>query len=775
MIEWELDRETLYARDVDSATVAVRGEFSVVDDAVEMPRPIDESVVVTASELQFPHAVCYAFALEADDRYELDPNGDPVALPSGEYVIDIDAEIKVYLQFTGRAIIEQTDDFESIVVSFPERTSVTVGFRSRNELPVGSMTVPDEPAAIAEAITHLGAAHRTDGPDRTYPTLRGHPPLLEPGDELEISDCLRADLPETGIELAVPPRYEPLYVTAPLAYYLQASVHVTDTLEGADCPDGARLRLPEQGIERHLPAMPALESDVERLLRKTFFLDCLVRNAGPYGTALGECSVLDALGLESESLYEASPDERLAAYLEVPYEAIEHRLPEWHLATYVCPSYDSLETLPFLLDRMSLIYRPRTTELEGKELVERSLEEFYRGRDEVAETETGTVDGSGTGIEKGQVTATRNGFDAPPQIGRKPELEADYRTRASSGQVASVDIVKPELRHGRTHGWLAEGVPIDVFKSAPEAYRNRLDYLERADERESTSIRVVLNDPEMAGEHDDVAAIYRRRAQERSMDVTVEESLETAELARLFESENDFVHYIGHCETCGLCCPDGSLSISSLDRCRTQTFFLNACGSFYEGQKLVEKGSVAGAVTFTKVLNDHAIKVGSAFATFLVHGFSIERAMRLARRRIMMGKDYAVVGDGTHSLAQGTNPFPTTITIEPLTDGQRARSRSRRTESRTGAGTASTARSRPRSSGDADTPRYLVTFDCYSTRTTGSYYVPHADATAATLCGNESNFVLSAPELAALLENTEAAVIYDGDVYWSRELCARFE
>ncbi|AEH37742.1 hypothetical protein [Halopiger xanaduensis] len=763
MIEWERDRETLHVRDVDNAAVAVRGEFAVVDDAVEMPRPIDESVVVTASELQFPHAVCYAFALGSDDRYELDPHGDPVALPPGEYVVDVDAEIKVYLQFTGRAIIEQTDDFESIVVSFPERTRVTLGFRSRNELPVGSMTVPDEPAAIAEAITHLGAAHRTDGPDRTYPTLRGHPPLLEPGDELEISDCLRADVPETGIELAVPPRYEPLYVTAPLAYYLQASVHVTDTLEGADCPDGARLRLPEQGVERHLPAMPALESDVERLLRKTFFLDCLVRNAGPYGTALGECSVLDALGLDSETLYEAPPDERLAAYLDVPFEAIEHRLPEWHLATYVCPSYDSLETLPFLLDRMSLIYRPRTTELEGKELVERSLEEFYRGRG-------GLEDGGG--VAAGAPSGTAIDARTPTESG--VELEADDRARASTGQVASVDIVKPELRHGRTHGWLAEGVPIDVFKSAPEAYRNRLDYLERAEEGESTSIRVVLNDPEMAGEHDDVAAIYRRRARERSMDVTVEESLETAELARLFESENDFVHYIGHCETCGLCCPDGSLSISSLDRCRTQTFFLNACGSFYEGKTLVEKGSVAGAVTFTKVLNDHAIKVGSAFATFLVYGFSIERAMRLARRRIMMGKDYAVVGDGTHSLAQGTNPFPTTITIEPLPDGQRARSRSRRTGSRTDSRSASTTRSRPRSSGDADTARYLVTFDCYSTRTTGSYYVPHAEATAATLCGNESNFVLSAPELAALLENTEAAVIYDGDVYWSRELCARF-
>ncbi|SDQ66097.1 hypothetical protein [Natronobacterium texcoconense] len=719
MIEWELGDQTLRVTDVDNAELSVRGgDLAVSGDAPDLSRAVDDTVLATATHLEFPHSVVYAFSAESDDRYELNPTGEPLTLGPGEYVVDVDTEIKTYLRFSGRATIEKTAGFESVVVSFPERTEVVLGFRSRHELPAGTITVPDDPSKVAEAISHLAASHKTDGPDRTYPTLRGHPSLLEHGDELEIPDKVAADAPETGIELVVPPCYESLYVTAPLAYYLQARVRTADG--GEDAPI---LRLPDQGIERHLSPMPTLERDVERLLRKAFFLDCLVRNAGPYGTRLAEETLLEELNCSAAALYDATPQQRLATYLDVPFTAIEHRIPEWHLSTYVAPEFDRLEALPFLLDRMSLIYRPRTSTLEGKELIERSLEDFYRGPN-----------------------ATDDFGPATPD-------------RASAGEVASVDVVKPELRHGRVHGWLADGVPIDVFKSAPEAYYNRLDYLERSSD--ATSIRVVLNDPEMASEYDEVAPIYRQRSEELPIDVTVEESVSQADLARIFENDHDFVHYIGHCETDGFRCSDGYLSVSNLDRCNTQTFFLNACGSFYEGKRLIENGSVAGAVTFSQVLNDHAVTVGSTFAKLLVHGFSIERAMGLARRRIMMGKDYAVVGDGTHSLTQAEHRFPTTITINPLDD-------------------TSSDLPGPIPSGVADdldsADRYHVTVDCYMTRATGAHYYPHTeDNEYAYLCGNETNMTLSGSELATLLKEMEASVIYDGDLYWSEELWSRFD
>ncbi|RQG90303.1 hypothetical protein EA462_10015 [Natrarchaeobius halalkaliphilus] len=713
MIEWEVGAHALRVTDADNTELIVHGDdIGVEETSSDVPRPVDETVAVTARELRFPHAVVYAFSLDSNDQYELDPRRGSLSLPSGEFVIDIDTDIKTYLRISGPATINRSDGFESLVVTFSERTTVVAGFRSRHERPSGTITVPDSPEEVATAITHLSSSHKTTKPDRTYPTLRGHPPFLEAGDSLEIPPEIRNETPDTGIELLVPSEYETMFTVAPLAYYLQATIRTLEAEGVRRDPEHPRIRIPDIDVDERLSPMPTLECDVERVLRKTFFMDCLVRNAGPCGTNLASTNLLSALGLDPTRLYELSSERRLETYLDVPYAAIEHRLPDWHLSTYVTPSYDHVEMVPFLLDRLSMIYPPRTSELDGQELVERSLADFYRGGDRSSATVGG---------------------------------------RASVGRVASVDIVKPELKNGRIHGWLADGVPIDVFKSAPEAYYNRLDYVDRASD--TTSIRVILNDPEMSGEHDSVAEIYRRRSEELPIQVTVEDSLSVVELARLFEDDHDFVHYIGHCETDGLRCADGYLSTSSLDRSNVQTFFLNACGSFYEGTALIEKGSVAGAVTFTKVLNDHAVKVGSAFAKLLVHGFSIERAMRLARRRIMMGKDYAVVGDGTHSLTQGEHRLPTTVIVEPL-DGRTA-------DGPTG--------------DDAD-EQFLVTFDCYSTRATGSYYFPHtAGNEYAYLCGTESNFTLSRSELAALLDETEASVIYDGDVYWSEELRPEFD
>jgi len=676
MIEWEETDGGLYVVDADNAELRVSIDGSVVGSRHgSVPRPVDETVVARASEIRLPHAVVYAFPLGDDRQYELDPTGGTLSLPPGEYVVDVDTEIKTYVRFTGRATLERTADFDSVVVSFPEPRRAVLGFRSRHELPADTITVPRTPAGLATAITHAACAHKTDGPDRSYPTLRGHPPLLEFGEDREVPERVRAETPDTGIELHVPPEWSTLVVTAPLAYYLGATVRTGDV-------EAPTLAVPELGRKRTLSPMPDLEREVERLLRKVFFLDCLVRNAGPYGTTLAEYSLLGALEVDAAALYAASPDERLAAYLEVPHAAVEHRLPAWHLSTYLEPTGESLETLPFLLDRLSLVFTPRTSELEAEELVERSLEDFYRG----------------------------------------------------PGDVASVEVLKPELRAGRAHGWLAEGVPIDVFKATPTAFRNRFRYLERASD--GTSICVVVNDSGMATELTDVARTCRERASDLSIDVTVEESLTTAELARTFETDHDFLHYIGHCEEDGLRCPDGYLSTASLSESAVQTFFLNACGSFYEGLDLVEMGSVAGAVTLSQVLDDHALKVGTTFAKLLVYGFSIERALEIARRRIMMGKDYTVVGDGTHSLVQGEHRLPPTAWIDRLEEGG-----------------------------------YSLSLSCYSTSVAGCYYVPHVEENEyAYLCGTDSVFTLDENELEAFLEGTEMPAVYDGDVYWSTEL-----
>ncbi|WP_247728890.1 hypothetical protein [Halovivax limisalsi] len=730
MIEWEVAADSLRIVDTDTTELLVSGDLGDVRSTdAEIQRPVDAVIEATASELRFPHAVVYVRSLETGTQHELDPAGRSLELPSGEYLIDVDTEIKTYVRVDGGLRIERTPDYESVVVSLDRSTSLLLGFRSRHEFPAGTITIPETPPGLARAISYLSSSHKTQGPDRSYPTLRGHPPLLELGDSFDVPESIATHRPAPGVELLVPEAFDAIFVTAPLAYYVQASVRTAAV-------DRPHLRLPEQDRELALSPLPDLERDVERLLRKIFFLDCLVRNVGPYGTNLTELRLLDALDLETERLYAAEPADRLDAYLDVPYEALEHRLPEWHLSMYVDPDPAQADVLPFLLDRMGLCFLPRTSALEGQELVERSLDDFYRGD---------TASNLSGGDEPGQPAA--DGTNPAPTSARDDTgstagggdaagpTAADGGGYRSAGEVASVDIVKPELRSGKTHGWLAAGVPIDVFKSSPQAYYNRLEFLDTPSDE--TVIYVILNDPEMAGEHADVYDIYRNRSEDLSMDVRVREGCSTEDLRSIFESNVDFVHYIGHCEQEGLRCPDGYFSTATLEDCNVETFFLNACGSFHEGRTLVERGSVAGAVTFTQVLNDHAVKVGSTFAKLLVNGFGFERAMGLARRRIMMGKDYAVVGDGTHTLTQGEHRTPTTITLEALDDAD----------------------------------RYLLTLSCYSSQLTGSYYFPHTPGNEyASLCGNESNFVLDRDELVTFLAESEAPVIYDGDLYWSQDL-----
>jgi hypothetical protein len=685
MIEWEVIDSGLRALDGGNAELVIDSpDLDLVRSHAELGRPTDATFTCSATELSVPSAVVYVTPLSGGKTYELGADQKSLSLPEDEYLIDVDGEIKTYLRVESALSIDRSPSYDAIRIDFPERTATTIGLRSRAELPSHELTVPPTPGGLATALSHLHASHKTSGSDRSYPTLRGHPPQLSTGDAVDVPDQVVAATPDTGIEIVSPPDFESLFVLAPLAYYLQATVDVRER-------DRPVIRTPELDMQWELPSQPGLERETERLLRQVFFLDCLVRNAGPYDTELSEGSLLDTLGLDVDVLYDATPAERLATYLSVANDAIQHRIPDWHLSTYVDPSVEHLSTIPFLLDRMSLVYTPRTSELEGSELVERSLDDFYRG-------------------------------------GR------------AAGEVASVDILKPELRGGRIHGWLAEGTPLDVFTTSPTAYENRLQFLR--EDRDGIGIVVVLNDEEMADEHEDVAGIYRERGERLPIEVTVEEGLATDQLARTFESEYDFVHYIGHCETDGLRCPDGYMAASTLDRCRVETFFLNACGSYYEGRELIERGAVAGAVTFSQVLNDHAVKVGSTFAKLLAHGFGIERALQHARCRIMMGKDYAVVGDGTHSLTQSENRVPATARLDPIEAGE----------------------------------RFLLTYDQFSSRHTGSFYHPYLeDNEYSYLCGNESEFTLGRDELVSYLSRAELPVVYDGDIHWSTDLATTLE
>ena len=474
--------------------------------------------------------------------------------------------------------------------------------------------------------------------------------------------------PPSDLTFHLPDSLDSLFAAAPLAYYLGARVAVS---QGAT----PRLVAPDwtYTFDEGLP------SAVGDLLQRAFRFDCLVRGAGPRTRPLPSASAtLDRLGVDAGSLYDATPAERLEAVLETGYEATE--APQWPLSLSVEPTVGNARALPHLLRDLPILRRPSSEPLETRERLSRCLDDFFR-----------------------------SGVDVP-----------------------AFDLVDVEAGPGATHGWLASGVPIDVFDTVPAAYEHR--FAGRRRDGGEASVEVVCNDAAMSDAFDAVAAVY---CGAEGVDLTTRRNLTTAELARVFESRTDFVHYVGHCEESGLRCADGTLSTGSLDAVGARSFFLNACGSYYEGRELVRRGSVAGAVTLDAVLDAPARRVSRTFTRLLVTGFDLQRALELARRRIVMSKDYTVVGDGTHRLAGIGSDRPSETRVTPLDDG-----------------------------------RFRVEDVVRPSRAPGGQYWSALDGETYPE-GTARERVVSASELPAVLDDCAFPVLFDGDVREPAVVAAR--
>ncbi|WP_430505519.1 hypothetical protein [Haloparvum sp. PAK95] len=671
-----VEREVNLVRATDAAkqTSVVDGRFAPASDGPDLPRGVDETVFARATSLEFPPGFAVVEDLDADESTELGRDVGPIELESGAYCIRLNAPVMTYLRFDGAATIRKPQHRE-VVVEFPARTPVTLGFRSRIKSPREEIRVPETVDGFATALSAISGSHRTQTPDRSFPTMRQHPPELtftDPVDgETRIPPGLRGS--RDDVELVLPPDLRYLVTGASLGHYLGATVRTepgaTPTLVAGD---------------RHeLPPLPEFPHAASELLQRTFYLDCLVRNVGPHGTELAESEALDRLAVDPHRVYDQSVPERVETYLELPYDRVADVFPEWHLSLYVQPTFERARALPYVLFNVPQLFLPESESLDSDEWLSRSLGDFYRSRRESA----------------------------------------------------SVDLRRPELGPGRNHGWLADGVPIDVFKSRLSAYENRARYRQQASD--GLSIVAVVNDADMGIEASEAAETYRDRAAALEVDasVSVREELSTDDLASVFEAGHDMVHFVGHCEPDGLVCTDGHLATSDLAESNAETFFLNACGSYYEGLDLIENGSVAGGVTFNRVLEDNAAKVGTAFARLLAQGFSIERAMDLSRRRVMAGKDYAVVGDGSHTLLQAEEIITAHLRVEEQ-DGT-----------------------------------YHVVHHPNMPDNQGSVYQSHLqEDDRSHLYGSKQEFRVDRERLKEFLGYGVTPVIYNGDLGWSDEL-----
>ncbi|WP_423744803.1 hypothetical protein V5735_01805 (plasmid) [Haladaptatus sp. SPP-AMP-3] len=562
--------------------------------------PVDRAIRLSTDGLRLPTP---AAVYVRDETGEMVASVEGMAneeLPSGNYTIELCTPIKLYLDVEESLDIDAT--FEDITFRFGSKTTVVVGGRSSHRHPSGTVTTTSDPTDMMATISSFGSALKTTSPERSFPTLRGHPPVVELGDELRVPDALQP--PETGVTIEVPPAYESIFPVASLAYYL-----------GATVVPGNAPRIVTADFEHPLGGARDFESEVERVLKQTFLLDCVTRTEGLYPIDLHERRTLEStVELDFAALYDASLAERLETYFTIPYGVLEESVPDWQLTTHVSSTATNVEMLPFLVDDLAVIRTPRVTEVSASAIQVPAVEQFVRGN-------------------------TRS----------TSETTSNPRT-----------FVEPEQTDSLEQVWVGDDAPVGASKATIIAFRNRL---ERTTTDGEIAITVVCNDREMDEERNLADEVYGS-GRTLPFDVSVEHDLTVAELRSVLESEAQFLHYIGHIDEGGFNCRDGVLDASELDDVGVEAFLLNACQSFEQGMALIEGGAIGGVVTLSDVINSGAVRVGKTMARLLNRGFPLWAALDIARDRSIIGGQYTVVGDGSINVVQTESIVAVVLDIE---------------------------------------------------------------------------------------------------------------
>ncbi len=261
---------------------------------------------------------------------------------SASYVIEFGSRVKLYFEFTGAFEAEVTPNSTSF--EFRGDGQIKIGARSSHERPAHTVVTTDDPAELIQAISTFGSALKTTSPERSFPTLRGHPPALEFGNTLDIPDDIT--VPSTGITIETPATFQSVLPLAPLAYYLGASV-----VQGP-----AVALTTDDGWSYPLTDGTSVVSEAQRVLKQVFFLDCITRTAGLYQIDLRERSELEErISISPEHLYDQSPAERLRSYLAYDFSELEDLIPRWPAHARVQSDSFSIEYLPYLVNDLVTI------------------------------------------------------------------------------------------------------------------------------------------------------------------------------------------------------------------------------------------------------------------------------------------------------------------------------------------------------------------------------------------------------------------------------------
>ena len=556
------------------------------------PAPVDDAVRVRTERLYLPTVVDYHLRDAEGNFRELVAGGEQ-GVTGTTFFEATNTPMKLYLRFEGPATVEEKESGTRI--RFDRERSVVIAPRSLHQRPEGSITVPETPESVARGLSRFSSALKTTSPERSFPTLRGHPPLLEFGHEFDAAGLTR---PETGISIEVPDEYAGVFTVAPLSYYLGAEIRT-----GADSP---RIVAGDESF----PLGGDIREATADTLRHCFLLDCVTRTEGLYPVDLQERAELaDRTAIAPERWYEMPIAERTAAYLSVPMDVTDDLL-DWHLTADVEPTPRNAEILPFIVDDLALVRSPSPLSDRGKAPSEPGeLEEFYR-----AEQERGLLRGT---------RATQN-----------------------AGSVGE-SVISPVSSDTYGHIWVGEQFPMGSSKPTVDAYERRLE--RQPSEDSTTTVTLVCNDEEMLAELDEELYGFFDML---TFDVRSRYDLTRAELREVLEQDTSFLHYVGHVEEKGVQCADGYLDLHTLSETGVDAFLLNGCSSYEQGQALVDAGAYGGVVTLTSVSNAKATKTGQHLARLLDIGFDFHGALDVIRRMRISRQNYVVVGDGRVKISQ---------------------------------------------------------------------------------------------------------------------------
>ncbi|GAB3028852.1 hypothetical protein [Natronobiforma cellulositropha] len=535
--------------------------------------------------------------------------------------LGLSGPIRVYTRLETTGLVET--GIGSIHVTFDEPTTVTIGARSLHEQPAETITTTDEPAATMQAVSALSSALKTTSPERAWPTLRGHPPLIERGDRLEIPSTL--EQPTTNVTIEVPATYQDIYAVSPLAFFLGAEIRESEY--PAIVTDVATYDL-ALGMR--------LEDDVARTLKHIFLLECLVRTEGLYRDDLRERHLLeDELPFDFFDTYHASLTDRLEAYLSVPFDLVEAHIPRWPLTAHVPSTPEGVELLPFVVNELGIVREPRGTRID-------------------ALSEMPSPEVADAGFVRSAAPLSRSA-----DLQRAPVFGPD--------DGAPTDLVVPAVTdESIEHAWFGSQVPRGASKATIEAYQNQLDRQQRT---QSIEILLVCNDARMLDEHDVLDDAYGTR-DTLPFDIHSEFGVSTDDLASLLtDGGYDFLHYIGHATPEGIQCPDGNLDVRTLPSVDLGVFFLNACQSYEQGLALAERGAFGGVATLGDIVNEHAVETGETMARLLNLGFPLRAALEMAKETTTIGDQYLIVGDGSADIAQTDGGVPSIIEVSDTPSG----------------------------------------------------------------------------------------------------------